>query len=256
MGKLHEILAVEGDLSGTAKKVIEEATHTFAKKPDLFIEETQITSYFAEEDAKLNTTVTSAMTTTVDDKLAYLAGPVARYYNAYLAKEATNQTASADIVIDDVVVFKAVPAVVLLGMETKLKELRAVYESIPTLAPGIVWEPDTSRPGSVQRSRDPEIRFINKRTITPVELSPATKEHPAQVKAIEVDVPVAKREVIRLSGMLSSADKSKLLARLDQLIRSVKKARQRANSVEALSGKGFGEALLAFIASGELPSAK
>lgn len=255
MGKLHEILAVEGDLAGTAKKILDETINTFAKKPDHFLEQTAITTYFDDASSGLNTTVTSAMTTTVDDKLDYALPPIGRYYDAYASKEATNQIAKADIEIDGVVLVGDVPATVLLGMETKLKELRGVFEAIPTLAPGALWKPDATR-GHVYRDEQVKDTFVTKRAIRPIELSPATKEHPAQVRAIEEDTPVAKRQTTSLSGMITPTAKSEYLGRLDVLIRAVKKARQRANGVEAIKVKDFGKTLLAFVRTGATPSAK
>lgn len=247
MGKLHEVLAVEGDLAGTAKKIMDEARATFDKKPDHFLASTTKTTFFAEDQANLNTTESKAMVTTVADKLDYIGPVISRYWDTYFAKEATNQVAKADIVVNGKALWAEVPATVLLGMESKLKELRSVYEAIPTLAPGIFWEGDPEAGPDVYRSRDPETRFINKRTLTPVELSPATKEHKAQVQAVEVDVAVARREITQQSGMLSPAEKSDLLERVDVLIRAVKTARQKANSVDALDQNGFGAAIFNFI---------
>lgn len=247
MGKLHEVLAVEGDLAGTAKKILDEARDTFAKKPNHFLAATSKTTYFDDANANLNTTESTAMVTTVDDKLDYVSPIVSRYWDAYATKEVTNQVASADIVVDGKVLVKGMPATVLLGMETKLKELRSVYEAIPTLQPGVIWERDPEAGADVYRSRDPETRFVTKNTLVPVELSPATKEHKAQVQAVAQDIPVAKREVSHQSGMLSPADKSDLLERIDTLIRAVKKARQQANSVEAVQVEGFGQKLFTYI---------
>lgn len=247
MAKLHEILAVEGDLAGTAKKIMDEARGTFGGKPDHFLAATQTDTYFAEEQANLNTASAKAMVTTVDDKLDYIAPVIGRYYDAYFTKEATNQVAVADIMVGGKALWSGVPATVLLGMESKLKELRSVYEAIPTLAPGVFWEADAAAGRGVYRARDSETRFINKRTLTPIELSPATKEHKAQVQAVEVDVPVARREITHQSGMLSPAEKSDLLERIDVLIRAVKVARQKANACDAKDQTGFGAAVFGYI---------
>jgi len=249
MAKLHEVLAVEGDLKGTADKIITETRATFDKKPDHFQEQTAETKYFDDSQQNLNTSETKALVTTVGAKLKYMTGAVGRYFDAFLSKELTNQVAHADVVVNGVVIFGNVPATALLGMESRLKELRAVYEAIPTLAPGKVWEPDAVRQG-VYLNKHPEERSVTRRTLTPFELSPATKEHPAQVKALEVDVPVAKKVVQEASGMLSAGEKSDLLERLDALIRAVKKARQKANGADQINGDGFGAALFGYLHAG------
>lgn len=256
MPKLHEILAVEGDLAGTAKKLLDETRDTFAKKPTHFLASVEKTSYFDEVKAEnLNKTEHSAMTTTVGDKLAYIAPALARYYDVYAAKESTNQTATADVVLPSGATFlKAIPATVLLGMETKLKELRAVYEAIPTLAPGVSWKADPDAGYGVYKAEHAEQRFVTEKSLVPVVMAPATDKHPAQVQAVTQDLPVAKKEIFAQSGMLSPADKSDALGRIDTLIRSVKEARQRANAAEAVKVTAFGSAIMDFI-NGDLVDA-
>lgn len=247
--KLHEVLAVESGLQTTAKKINEETIKTFGKKDEHFIETVKSVSHFAEDDQKLDTSESKAMVTTVAEKLAYNAGPNIKALDAYLQKEATNQKAHADVVVDDVTLAAGVPATVLLGLETKLSELRAVYDAIPTLAPGPTWELDPSRKAGVYKSSHPDTTFRTKRNIRPIELSPATQHHPAQVQAVQEDVPVAKITTQTWSGMMTPANKSELLSRLDKLIRAVKRARQRANNTEVEKG-AIGKKLFDYIHSG------
>jgi hypothetical protein len=203
--------------------------------------------HFDENDAKLDAVEVKEMQTTVFEKLEYLVRPNVRHLDTYLRKESGNQHAVADIVVDDVTIASGVPGNVLLGLETKLAELRTVYEAAPTLPPGPVWEADTSTKAfGVHRSRFPELRSRTRKTIRAVELSPATPQHPAQVQAVPEDVPIARITQETWSGMLSSLEKSLLLERIDKLIRACKRGRQRANGVDAPEKK-IGDALFAFI---------
>ncbi len=251
MAKLHEVLAVESGLQTAAKKINEETIKTFGKKDEHFVETTRVVSHFAEEDQKLDTVENKAMVTTVLDKLIYNAGPNIRALDAYLQKEATNQKAAAAIVVGDKTLAEDVPATVLLGLETKLAELRLVYEAIPTLAPGPTWNLDLAARGNggVYAAANPDVTFRTKKTIKPITLSPATEHHPAQVQAITEDVPVAKIVTTHKSGMVTSAQKSALLERVDQLLRAVKRARQRANGTEVVKPT-IGATLFDFIHSG------
>lgn len=251
MPKLHEVLAVESGLQTAAKKINEETTKTFGKKDEHFVETVRQVSHFAEEDVKLDTSETKAMVTTVFDKLLYGVQANVRAIDAYLQKEATNQLAKADIVIDDKTIASDVPATVLLGLETKLVDLRAVYEAIPTLAPGPTWKLDTSKrkEGGVYRSTLPDVTFRTKKTVKPVIMAPATEHHPAQVQAITEDVPVAKITTQHWSAMISPAEKSDLLERIDMLLRAVKKARQRANATTVVK-RTIGKELFAFVHAG------
>lgn len=248
MPKLHEILAVEQGLQSAAKRINEETIKTFDKKDEHFVESLRTVTHFAEEDQKLDTTEAKAMVTTVFDKLLYTVGPNVRALDAYLQKEATNQKAAADIVVGDVTLVLGVPATVLLGLETKIAELRSVYEKIPTLAPGPTWVADTDRrkAGGIYRSEHTDTTFRTKKTVKPVIMAPATEHHPAQVQAIQEDVPVARITTQHWSGMITSAQKSDLLGRLDRLLRAVKRARQRANATE-VEKRQIGKALFDFI---------
>ena len=248
MPKLHEVLAVEQGLQTAAKKINEETIRTFGKKDEHFVETTRAVTHFEEADQKLDTTETKAMVSTVYDKLLYNQVSNIRALDAYLQKEATNQKASADIVVGDQTLATGVPATVLLGLETKLAELRAVYDAIPTLAPGPTWEKDLEARsgGGVYRAASPDVTFRTRKTVRPIIMAPATDHHPAQVQAINEDIPVARITTTHKSGMITSAQKSDLLERVDRLLRAVKRARQRANNTE-VEKRNIGKVLFDFI---------
>jgi len=98
-GKLHELLAVEGDLENAAKKIMGETIQTFTKKQDHFSAFIRTLTMFDENRQNENTTDRSELTTTVDEKLDYTQLPVVRWFDALLQKEATNQLAKADLVV-------------------------------------------------------------------------------------------------------------------------------------------------------------
>lgn len=239
--KLHEVLAVEKGLQSQAAKINAETIQVFDKKDAHFVGSTTETKYFADEDSHLNVTETKAMVTTVMDKLIYNAGPNIRALDNFLQKEATNQKAVADLVVagpdgKEVTLAKDVPGVVLLGLETKLTELRKVYDEIPTLQPGPIWElnRDLRSEGGVYTSKHPDITFRGRKNIRPIIMAPATEHHPAQVQAVTEDIPVARITKTHHSSMLTSAQKSDLLERVDKLLRAAKRARQRANGTEVV----------------------
>jgi hypothetical protein len=252
MAKLHEVIAVEASLAATAQKIREEAITTFTKKVELFLGTRTSVTYFAETDQHLNTSEFKAVVESVPAKLKYIAGSQIRAIDCLLQKEATNQHAKADIVIDGVTIASGVPAIVLLRLEAWLVEVRAVFAAIPTLQPGPHWQKDfdADTGGGVYEAEDVDVTFRTKKNLRAIELSPATKEHPAQVQPIQEDMPVAKIEKQHWSAMMSTADKSNLLERCDRLIRGVKKARQRANDTTVVKDK-IGAALFDFIFSTE-----
>jgi hypothetical protein len=246
MPKLHEILAVEGDLEATAKKVIEEAVVTFSKKSDHFLESHRSLVFFDEARDKENVEEHSEMVTTVADKLKYVQRHITKYWDTFAKKETTNQNAKADLVIDGEVLATELPATMLLGLESKLKIVRALYEAIPTLQPGMNWQLDPDRGEHIYKTAEPETRMRTEKQVQVKVTYEATKEHPAQLETWNADVSVGKISVTHWSGMISPAEKSQVLGRIDTLIRGVKRARQRANTTDVVK-TNIGEILFNYI---------
>lgn len=80
--------------------------------------------------------------------------------------------------LDGNVVAADVPVDFLLDLEKAIPRWRAMFAAMPTLDPSRKWEKD--RPG-VWKSDSPKTSQTEK-VMYPVELSPATEKHPAQVK--------------------------------------------------------------------------
>lgn len=239
MAKLHELLSVESDLEGIWRKILEETTATFNKKVERFFGAVRTLEWFEEGQPEVPAEH-KELTTTVDEKLAYQEKAVVRYFDALLQKERTNQEAKADIVIDGKTIASGLPATFLLGLESRLKRVREVYDSIPTLPPNVKWEQDETKGDGIYSRTHPEEQLKTEKIFKVQVLYKHTKEHPAQVEKISEtkNVGVYKKEV--WTGVLSPAEKSVLLGKLDKLIQAVKKARQRANTttvVKATVGK-------------------
>ena len=245
MSKLHELLAVEGDLEGTYKKILEETKVNFSKHPDRYFGLHQRVELF-DETAPKEADTHKEMDDTVPDKLQYTQGHIIRYLDAVLQKERTNQDARADLIVEGVTIAKDVPATFLLGLESKLKIIRSIYEAIPTLQPGVKWEKDETQGKDTYHRAHPEEKFRTKKTMQNHVVAKATKEHPEQVQVYTEDVKVARIITDTWCGMVSPAEKSALLGRIDKLIRAVKKARQKANTAEVVKST-IGKELFAYI---------
>lgn len=230
--QLHELLAVEGDLKGEKDKIKDETLNTFDKKTNHFLGGIRTLEMFdesrsAEEAAGMEK---QNMTTSVPEKLEYMSSAFIRFWDAKLQKETANQEAKADIIIDGKEFAQDVPVTFLLGMEEELKQLRKVYDKIPTLQPGIRWEKDPQKGEHYWVTSDPIIKHKTEKCIQHKILVPATENHPAQVREWTEENPVGKYVTTNWSGMVSPAEKSIMLAKLDKVLRAVKKARQRANN--------------------------
>jgi len=236
MSKLHELLAVESDLDNVQKTIVGEAQNTFTKKPHMFFGfEKRLENY--NESAPEAPRERQELTTTVTDKLEYVNEHIIRYFDAVLQKELTNQTAKADIVIGETVLAKDMPTTFLLGLETKLKSIRALYASIPTLPSGIGWDKDTALGEDIFRARNPEKKYRTAKTFKHKVLYEATDHHPAQIERWEENENIGMYITDKWTGLISPAHKSDLLERLDILLRAVKRARQRGNNTQVVKTK-------------------
>ena len=232
MSKLHELLAVEGDLAGTYAKIMAETKANFTKHPDRYFGQHSRVEFF-DEGAPEEADVHKEMDDTVQAKLDYTAEHIVRYLDVVLQKEKTNQVAVADLVVDGVAIAKDIPATFLLGLESKLKKIRDdVYASIPTLQPGVKWEEDETVGKGVFRRVHPEEKFRGKKIFKNHVKAVATDKHPEQVELYTEEIKVARIITDTWCGMISPAQKSALLGRIDKLIRAVKKNRQKANATE------------------------
>lgn len=236
MGKsqLHELLAVEADLTNTVRSLMQEAENTFTKKSSHFDGQTRAIKYLSDARQGENATEHKEVVTTVNDKLDYVFRHMSRLYDALYQKEEANQRAKADLVVDGAVLIEGAPATFLLGMEGRLKQLRDMFIAIPTLYPAKKWVPSDADGDGIWKT-DEAVTMRSEKDRKHKVLYEATKEHPAQITEWNEDVAVARIETVYRSGAWTPKRKADVLDRLDKLLRAVKKARQRANTVEVQS---------------------
>lgn len=228
--RLHTILAVEPDRKGAANKILAETRNTFSKKQDHFFG--QVRTYFPLREGDLETfePEVKEIVTTVKAKLDHTQKALIEQLDLLYQKEQANTHAKADLVIDDVVVAKDVPATVLLNFEHKFKEIRAMYDEIPTLPPDEVWKKDDSK-ADVYKT-ETKTSYKSKKETKPVILYPATDRHPAQITPVVEDIRIGSWELVRYAGCLSPLEKSIFLGRIDKVIQALKMARSKANEAE------------------------
>jgi hypothetical protein len=245
-GKLHEVLAVEGELEGVYKKILAEGSKTFERRALFHGFNKRYETFLDEAEHDVVPAEVQEVTETVPQKLDYLFEHIIRYVDCVAQKDAANQLAKANIEIDGNVVVADVPATTLLGLESKLKQIRAVLVGIPTLAPGRRWSVDEQQGKGIWRDESPEETIRTRKRKKFLTVAEATKEHAAQVKEDVEDQNIGRYIKETWSGCLTSARKSEILGNLDRLARAVKKARQRANCVEVPKVK-IGKALADYI---------
>jgi len=232
MGQLHELLAVEANLKGHGDRVSKETMTNFTKKDQLFKGKTRNYQPINDEGEKFpDEDVT--MTTTVPARLQYTWDAVIAAIDATYQKEVTNTVAKADLELDGETLIAQVPATALLTLETKLKEIRALVEKAPTLEPGKGWTKDDAQENTWKSK---EVVTIKTKKIEDFKtVAAATKEHPAQVAKVVRDETVGRWHQTEISGEITSDEKMKMLTRIDNIFREVKKARARANTTDVVT---------------------
>ena len=247
MSKLHELLAVEGNLESQAQKCRSELAATFEKKRHHFGEK-RVTFTANSEGAQPVTEEQSDIQTTVAKEIALISGIIAKSIDASHHIDVANCTAKADVVTENgETILQNVPATALLQLEKRLKEVHELVAAIPTLDPAKGFKQDEHREPGIFKAREIS-KTRTKKTVRPMVLYEATKEHPAQVKEVTEDLPIGVILEQEWSSLVTPAIKADILDRCDILVRAVRRARARANELEIdVKSNQIGKNLLDFI---------
>lgn len=228
--KLHEFIAVEPSLKATAEKIEAETVVTFTKKEPHFdgqsrhyIPASDTEEQLGSEDKPVVETVFGKLDWTFSKKIDAM--------SVTFAKEIANTVAKADIEINGEI-FANLPATVLLNCENSLLRVRKVLEAIPTLDPSDIWTKSTNAGEEEIFVTETRKTDRTKKIEDWVIIVPSTDKHPAQTQKVAKDVIAGKWETFKKSGRISVTEKAKMLERLDNTVRELKKARERANLAE------------------------
>jgi len=162
----------------------------------------------------------------VTELLRAATGPVGRLLNLTATKDAGNQVATADIVVDGVVILSHVPVTTLLALEKKLVGFANVVSKIPTLDPSEEWQWDDAANSYRTRATDTvRTKKIPRNHV----LAEATDKHQAQVQVYNEDVIVGKWSTIKYSGAIPETERAALAEKVAKLRAAVQVAREEAN---------------------------
>jgi hypothetical protein len=226
MAKLYELLAVEPDLRAEANQALRNAIDLFTNGAGRFVGQIVSFKRLLEDEPELDDEELR-LATNVERELQGVFHGYGGYLDVTIQKECTNAKTLQTITIGDAEF--DMTATALLNLESRLEDLKKVYTKIPTLDPTEIWDYDEGQERYISR---PRATIRTKKTSKPVVLYEHTPEHPAQVEMFTEDVPVYRLEKTIFSGALTLRAKNARIGRIDDLIRTVKKARQRANDVE------------------------
>jgi hypothetical protein len=233
MTTLAQLIAVrKGVLDRTES--VQTAIYHQTKRPAEFEGFERTYKPLGDDDTTVFPPESKRVQVTVDDQLAQLAKLLTRAFNLTATMEAANQQARADVVVDGTTLLKDVPVDFLLYLEKQIVRLRNEFATLPTLSPQVDWGTGPDQTG-LWRSQVPEVTISGKKDYVNHVKAWPTKEHPnivPQVDVVQVDRPVGTWTRIGFSGAIPATRKRQILDRLEQLGDAVKKAREKANTVE------------------------
>jgi|SRR6267154_177661 len=240
MTKLHELLAAEKTPTGAWNTLLADTLKKF-KNPTHFFDGHSKSLHMLDDNPANKAVEDQAreekpVTTNVYETLEYALDIFSRAENLQYQKNATNRKATGTVMWKGEILLAEMPVDELLGLEARLVKIRELYDAIPTLDATKHWRVDAGISPYVYATEFPEETTKTEKQMIPVTLKEATKEHPAQVQAVNKDIVVGKFTTIKRSGAASAVQKSEAIKRVDELLIEIKQARMRANETVAETG--------------------
>jgi hypothetical protein len=241
MPKLNQILAIEKNKKTQLHKEISELHHATQKSPLLNGHHKVFTP--KEEDGESFPDDVQKVQYLHQEVIEQVCGHLAILMNVTAAKDWTNCSAKADVLVNGEPFLEGVPVPYLLFLEKELRDMYTFVEKIVELDPGEEWAFDEN---SGQYRSKPVATSKTKKLQKPIVLYDATTEHPAQTQLITEDVVIGHWSTTKFSGAIPRARKKELLERITLLEDAVKFAREQANGIEATEPK-IGRKILDFV---------
>jgi hypothetical protein len=233
MVKLHELLAAEKTPTAAWNALYEDTLKKF-KNPSHFFDG-HSKSLKMIEDSDANRAIEDQareekpVTTTVAETLQYALDIFGKAEDLQFLKNSTNRRAVGTVMWKGQPLLTDMPVDQLLGLEDRLGKLRRLYAEVPTLDATKHWQQATQFSTHIWQTVYPEDTTKTEKRVVPVIMSAATKEHAAQIHAVQKDEVVGKYTTTKRSGAATALQKADALKRIDELLVEIKQARMRAN---------------------------
>ena len=255
MSKLHELLAVQGNLGGQATKLRTDLTTLFEKKKHHFTETTKV--FISSEEGSASNPVVEEkqnIQTTVLKEVEWIIPHLSKALDVAYQVDLANTKAVADVIPEDgkeIPLLRDIPATTLLQLEKRVAEWKTMIAAIPTLDPAKGFEVDPTHREAKQGKGIYKSRAVikprTKKSKEVIRLAPPTDKHPEQAQLIDVDKLIGHTEDTEWSSMITPALKADLLDRVEILYRAVAKARAKANEFNLETKDKIGSTLLEYI---------
>lgn len=232
MTKLHQILALEKGLKTKREKVMTATYQLFQKGATVAFQGISRSYQPRDDDGETLPGEDNRVQKRVGEELTQVEEVLAEIIDLTVTKDTANCSAVGSITIDGNVLAADVPVTTLLTLEKLLIDIRTMALEIPVLDPSFTWEfddaTDSFRSEVKQTTRTKKLRRSHV-------LYEATTEHPAQVEAYTEDVIVGDWDTVHFSGAVPATTRNAIVARIEDIQKAVKIAREEANENDAPS---------------------
>ena len=224
MTNLHCIIAAEKHVKARAHSRISEL-YKLIQKPNLF--SGQVRAYQRKDDAGEDFPPEHQhIQFNLGDILSELRGEYSGLIDVTAQKDIANQEAKSSVIVNGREILPELPITTLLFLEKTLTDMRTFFEKAPELDSSEQWVKDGD---SGLHKAAPTRTHRTKKNQKPLVLYPATDKHPAQTQIITEDETVGYWDTTKLSTAMPKTSKVAILANIDELLRGVKEAREKAN---------------------------
>lgn len=238
MAKLNQIIAIVQGKKTRAIKLLTDAHRGWNKDRISGINRTYAP---VEEDGEVFPAEHRAVQLRVVDAIQTITKEIAGFYDTIATLDLSNTAAMADVVVDDAVIVADVPITTLLFLEKQMTDLRTFAGNIPTLPTDRIWSEDAAKNCWVT---EPEQTVKTHKKVEVLVKYEATKEHPAQTECIGVDRTIGHWETVHMSGAIPEKTKAQIVSRIEKFQDALKMAREKANSIEAVSAENLGKKIM------------
>jgi len=228
MQKLCQVLAIEKQTKDSSESQLTEIYQTLQKEP-LLNGISRVYTPLAEDGEKFPDE-SNQVQVRVEEALKRVVNLMTPLYDLMATRDKSNQGAVADVVVDEQVILKNVPAITLLALEKRLQDLHTIICKLPELPQTATWKYDQNQSCY---ATDPVETAKSKKIPKPFVKYEATQQHPAQVEVVHEDILQGYWKSIKYSGALPLDRKRGLRERCEKLMAAVKFAREKANQADA-----------------------
>lgn len=229
--KLNQVIALEKGTKTDATGAVTKTYHLLQKGP-LFAGQER-TYQRRDDEGEEYPPEPVKLQLHAEQVLHDLVPKLTRFFDLTVTKDAGNQTATADVVVDGNVLLPQVPVTTLLFLEKQLTDLYALVSKLPVLDAAETW----TKNNNGEWATAPTLTSKSKKVPRTLVKAQATDKHPAQVEVFTEDTVVGHWSTIKLSGALAAPDRDFLTEKIRTLQTAVKTAREQANMTEVTDRK-------------------